>query len=707
MFRVRVNAFRFCAYALALCVVRFAFDGLGFVYGCLLFVLIPGYVDLWYNTRRSFRMEVCNGEFYRKYNDLRDLFRIYALSTPMPEHIPGCHNILAAERKMAEGFFIKYVLPGDQKFRDVGGSRSRHQDLGERKHVCTPNLSAADIYRDDKVPAGSYGFDFCREKGSNCPRLNDIPYAMLSHVDYYCDVDELSAIVCGPTVIINHDFDSQQYLGQYYKEVPASTGGSNRRLAWECRAKVRGSTVVMEPDGGTPYGPHRYHHWKNEGCVVGKNGAFIYARLGNIGTTQVLFAYPAAGEYGSNDPNALQSATPLFQHGNVEVFREADELLLDDGEHRDKLPYGLVESCALAVCTSERDDKYFGHVRSYLFAKTASINKNIVHSDALLQYVMDRADNLAIDILPNAHLGMQGPARLSVFQVIWWKCYRGLNARLKKFQLDDWVVTRLSKYCRPLMPWKFHKRFIPAYVVEYPFTSVDVNDLPRTDRPFLNEHPGVNAGPYGCCNSRSGKNIIKHANVTGNAGGSKGVQNAPIPRETGEKLGGKESDCVRSESRSSIGLEENKEDHHGVGLPIGSDLDDQRRGSETSTGSFKSRSTSVSRNDERSESSVRSVKRILFGHVDVTKGVGTIRTCSLTLRRRKPNHCDAELVLPNGNTIWGFWKDAQSWACEECIPSYIREILARGPTRKNVEVFGLNKFRQYQCEGLCNHQNGT
>lgn len=55
----------------------------------------------------------------------------------------------------------------------------------------------------------------------------------------------------------------------------------------ECEATVEVGTVTASPPGGTHYGPHGYHLWGSEGCVVAKTGSLSYIRLGKI-----TFAFP-------------------------------------------------------------------------------------------------------------------------------------------------------------------------------------------------------------------------------------------------------------------------------------------------------------------------------------------------------------------------------------------------------------------------------
>lgn len=195
-----------------------------------------------FRTWGSYIVRVRTVRKFSDWNLVRDRFREYVGGLVRSAHERDQHRILAAERRMAKVFFVDHVLPEGEHFRDVGGSRFRHERVADRKHICSPQLDEADALREDKAVRNRFGN--CNGKGGDCPYLYAIPWYLVSHIDYHCDRDELCRIVTGPTVFINHDFATHRHFGVWTDD---------QGTHCEAEAIVYGNTVYMEPARGTPY----------------------------------------------------------------------------------------------------------------------------------------------------------------------------------------------------------------------------------------------------------------------------------------------------------------------------------------------------------------------------------------------------------------------------------------------------------------------
>ncbi|APG76316.1 hypothetical protein 1 [Hubei tombus-like virus 40] len=496
---------------------------------------VMGYTYSVARTWGRYVVRVRSGTQFGRWNEIADMFRQYVGTLDRPVHQHGHHNILAWERRVAEEFVVNVYLGVQERIRDVGGSRTRHRALGDRKHVCGPTLQALDNMREDKDRDAV--FSNCRKSGGDCPLRELIPVAMLSHTDYYCTNEELCSIVTGPTFIINHDFDSTTELGVYEDE-------DEQRC--EARATITGGQVTMQPEAGSPYGPHRYHLWKSEGVVVSRTGAFTYRKLGTIGSTTVLLGYPCRGIYRSDDSCQLafadqRAGARLSERGDVYgkggmyyvdgeniIFTETSDRLGPTGD-ADCLPLAVLEGVALQLATANRDEKYLSHLISYTTAKLHAQRIRFRRGEAIARWVAKRADELALGLVQNCSLPIGDPIHISTFGVIYYRVIRWVLDRLNKFNVAEYLHECLYKNLSThyALPHMWVAREIPAYNCEVDAIRVRLGRLPRVNRPFRHEGPRADARANIGPGHRPRQEPAEHDNGARNARPEFGAQNQP------------------------------------------------------------------------------------------------------------------------------------------------------------------------------------
>nr|UDL13952.1 MAG: hypothetical protein [Xiangshan sinhali-like virus] len=315
----------------------------------------------------------------------QDFTTAFAKHRP-PRSLPDSHSNLAHQRRWLESWCLEHLLSLFTRVRDVGGSRTRFPHLAQRKHICSPILDASDVFRDSKADAL---FENCGGRGEDCPSRFDIPAAMLSHVDYHLTREQLTRIVTGPTFVITHDFrDGDNPLGCSPDADP------------DCIARCRDGLVTMEPRAGTPYGPHPYHLWQSEGCVVSKYGAFTYVRIGTYGETSVYYCHPSAGTYSTSDPGNLRRSTEgagsfrgKLTNRVLHYTPSADGYILGV----DDIPRSVVDYVAMTFARVKRDDKYFDCIRAYYQNRARAVGFEPSDPKACFDFILHKADEYTND----------------------------------------------------------------------------------------------------------------------------------------------------------------------------------------------------------------------------------------------------------------------------------------------------------------------
>lgn len=381
-------------------------------------------------------------------NGLKDCFKHYMSSDAYPRYVEGEHRRLAYQRKFVEKFAVEQLLDKFERFRDIGGSRTRWCEYAGRKHLCAFSMDAMDILRDEK---SSGYFESCDSPGQNCPVRKDILAAILTHSDYYITPEELSEIITGPTFIINHDFENDRNLGAYmYTEVVGKK--VVEKYKYECVANVGAGLVHMLPQGGTPYGPHPYNKWQSEGAIVGQNGACVYVRIGKYKDTCLYYAYPSCGEYDVVSRYNLARSTNATRHyiGRTELYFHPDKYVYGDYE----LPREIGDSVSHSMATVPRDVKYMPVLINLVSAKLRAAERNEASLNIAVLICSYLADHRSLD-LPNSVLSGN-------------PCEYGLIKRyVSKLKLHLWAPWIVGKKCADnvskLTPWDFRRKYVAVY----------------------------------------------------------------------------------------------------------------------------------------------------------------------------------------------------------------------------------------------------
>ncbi|APG76532.1 hypothetical protein 1 [Wuhan insect virus 21] len=456
-------------------------------YGTTIVVVLSGTVltaagiAWWRHTRHYTTIRVENEN---------DMFDIRALKTTFEansanviaraaKHRPGKHLGLASQRRDLEEIVCKIFRQTRYRFRDVGGSRTRLGHYNDIRHICVPQIDASDILRDAKEKRPNT--DMCREYGSQCPSKDQFPGALISYADFYMGPDELSGIVKSHTFILTHNFEGDEgKLAAWTHE-----GKSYYEASW---TKDPSGKISMGTPDGTPYF-HTANLWNNEGCVIGKHGAFSYVRLARIADTDVIYAFPAPGVYRTSDKLVLHSSatgeTYDLSSGNRAVISEDKVVVL----HRhsgsvlatyDREPF---ERAALKVGAIPRGENYLPTLMSYVTSRFAQTDCTIHTAQDLAEIATEIADRLAFrytSIMPMRYdpinIGLLTRVKRSVRRFVLKKLGDRSSGRLFCRFLAG------NPAARYVAPWSFKDVRIPTYVKTTKLKTVKLID-PRDTRP--------------------------------------------------------------------------------------------------------------------------------------------------------------------------------------------------------------------------------
>lgn len=674
--------YRFSFYVCLFCCYWFMFSSviIPFVGICII-----SFIDLWLCKRQWYIYCVSGNRKFVRYNQLRDNFRGYARHLEMPDFVYGEHRILAAERRFAEEFVTNVVLQPGELLRDVGGSRTRHRALGERRHICSPILDAADIYREDKDE--QMLFTNCKQQGGSCPvgDLSDIH--MLSHVDYFCSKDELCKIVRGPTFIINHDFTKFEELGQL--RLPGNAGlpawldgpggaaarGDARRdnngdwLLCEAKAKIHGGQVTMEPMGGTPYGPHPFHNWKNEGCVVSRSGAFVYTRLGYIGTTQVIFCYPANGMYSSMDIRNLGKDDAVFQWAGGSVAKSGVNYHFGGPDGIDCIPRYVIDGSALMAASSDQSSKYFHQVRSYVMAKMSQLDIKPINLELVIRYVLYEGDRHRLYTLLDSHLNLPAGYADSVLYVWMVRYLRKYLHIIMQFDIGQCIIDNYlikqwlwQKY---IIPWSWRSFNISAYRFEYDPNRVDVRHLPNSDRPFRNERSRFDAGAYGRCNCCAGQDVNEYDRWVRDQGDDARNPAQPAANQPAPNANNGANNNNRPQPQPRARDNERPEDPNGLWADDDPGIEpDDGGGQEIRVDAGHNEDVAGDIHEESDQEDGDGRRWDYISHIEHPGRNGAIRRYVLEEEERDDQITHLRILLPNGNYV-NCWPQIPRYVCRD------------------------------------------
>lgn len=441
------------------------------------------------------------------------------------------HEWLATQRRECEAAVIEWILRHAPRFRDVGGSRQRFKNLGLQKHICAPTASNDDILRDLKSPEI---FDNCGQYGQDCPHKHEIPFAMLSHVDYHLTQDELVRTITGPTFLINHDFASRpDKMGLIGKDHEADVSYS-------------GARVTMQTRDGTKYS-HGYHCWQNEGSVVTNSGAFVYVRLNKFFDTCIYFCYPADGVYNRDDTNVLKplpdASLPMIHDFEVHKNYDKKVFTFQRNDYSFDVCADVVESCAIRLATAVRDEKYPAALMSYVASKCQSNGISTCNIDSIVRLVAYLSDIRAVTTVFRATCIQGHPAdfrRIDLIKLRFWIWVNNFGPGFLSKVTSRFVNNNLA---RRTVAWTFPKVIVPTYEVytkctRASFLGTPVNKFgkeqfqpsPTPAHARSDKHPE-------CC---SGEDSSEHHHLPGEAGFERRAETDAPP----DKPRGNEPDII-------------------------------------------------------------------------------------------------------------------------------------------------------------------
>lgn len=305
---------------------------------------------------------------------IRARFASYKRNRLRPPNQADTHAVAAAERRFMERFVLYHVLPAWEFIRQPGANllrwwTSRDADLARRMHVCKICISAKDDQRRDQGAVDGQRqttYHDCGRPGEDCPYRVAIPWLLLVNVADHVNSEQLAAMVTGPSFIVRHNPYQTPNVGIQ----PRAAG-----VPPESFIQRFGNQLKMRILGGLSY-QHSFHEFggpelNDEGVTVTQRGAFYWCRVGFLGTTELIYAYPTVGERSLYERGTGNTKSTWKLNDREYVGLNKDENPADwsysfwrytdhqdDLPRRERLPYQLVESLAFqceGITWSSRD----------------------------------------------------------------------------------------------------------------------------------------------------------------------------------------------------------------------------------------------------------------------------------------------------------------------------------------------------------------
>lgn len=425
---------------------------------------------IWYwATRNSYKVKVHSKPSPFDYNELKESFAKYKSLPHTFRRDSNPHSDLAFQRRVCEAFCVNVFANQQIRFRDVGGSKKRHQNLQSLKHLCDPTIDASDILRNDKVPNSP--FHSCGKKGQHCSFKDSFEGALLCHVDYHINIDDIASMVVGPTFIINHKFNPGGGRFGYHK--------IDDQDVYEANYTTNKGIVEMQVNGGQHY-KHKYYDWLEEGSVVSKRGAFSYIRIGQFKDTFVYYAYPAAGTYNSLEPSKLKPFRNRnkfhFGHNYHAEERDDDYLITqDDGNHKEDVittvKSSVVHSTLAHLASAHRNEKWNLIIRNFVMGKISSEKLPQNHCHIIIEMIIRLADHYAlneVDQIQNFNLYSNWMVT-RVYKRLMFNMSSFKKRFRKERMVNGWLDKAIMRICAP---WCFKEIKMPGYVVNTHYGNV-------------------------------------------------------------------------------------------------------------------------------------------------------------------------------------------------------------------------------------------
>lgn len=382
--------------------------------------------------------------------DLRNSFAKFLHDNPIVQENGSGHETLAKIRADLERWTMGYMFRCTNKLRDLGGSLTRNARYGRRLHICFPNLDAADHARLGK---NSYANDVALHKAEDCDA--NIPFAVMSYVDFHLSTEELAKAIKGPTLIVTHPYSTMQ--------------GSFSWFDGEATGTILGNFVTMTTRKGTTY-THKFHDWHDEGIIFSHDSVAHYIKIGLYGNSVVYLAYPATGTFHHNDPTALRAnrkENVLLPNG-VTTVRQGDSYHFV----KDRIEIGAVLAstiirCAYTVAFTKREENFMHSINGIIRNRVTADKQDHSLLEHITHLVIITADDMA---LSTGHIGNFLPS--NVIGLSLWKRLMVTFIR-KVYILSPAISQDLAKMLwkrivgqspeTALFPWLWREVRVPNY----------------------------------------------------------------------------------------------------------------------------------------------------------------------------------------------------------------------------------------------------
>lgn len=386
------------------------------------------------------------------------------------------HKTLAHVRQFLERFAIGALHRRARVIRDIGGSPKRNKKLGDRLHVCFPDLTSCDHAK--------------RQNFGNNPQVHyhtaqactkpAMP-AFMSYVDFHLSSTDLGDSITAPTIIITHDYGKIQGDFDWF-------GG-------EAVGCVTPSAVFVRVRMGDTYA-HGYHLWQDEGIIVGTRSVAQYIRLGDYGKSSVFLAYPATGNFGPSDPRALKSSTDrstryltngqtVEMSGPQYIFRDRDRTEIG------RVLVGTIVRAAFTLFTLKRTETYAPNAAALVRGRFTQDKQELTVIPQAAELVAQLADDYALDYTHRFN-------RLSgdVASLGWVRRQCARIRLLVQRRFPSWVDYLVSTALRIIVGDGPHNALVPWAWVEHqtPNYEVHVDELP--DVAELGRDPRIRPQPF-------------------------------------------------------------------------------------------------------------------------------------------------------------------------------------------------------------------
>lgn len=440
------------------------------------------------------------------------------------------HWRLAAERAFLENWCRDRVRTVSRNFRDIGGSVRRNNRFGMKAHVCHPLLTSSDCAHVKDIvvrcDARDHTLAECDEKHL---------MGLMSYVDWHIGLKELADGIKAPTFVITHIFPQ----------------GESSFYDGEAVLSVRGNHVQMSVAGGANYN-HRFHHWENEGWIMGNTGVVQYQSIGAYGHSRVLLLEPAKGPFLPSTPGRLVDPHPNVVKtptGRAEETRSSWEFYNKENEHMGSVSKSTINRAAFTCYGAPRDEKYARNLNAMIRARMTADKQNQDLLFDVVPVVQMLADNMILD-----H-GHKYRILSEVENLTWWGrtdaklrlwVYRSLPLKLREWFTIDMLFGRSKD--RSWMPYLWKDIAADVYEV----VEGDVETLGDSRRPLKS--------PFRCagaCDTAPIDGVVKRNSDrdSGERDGKPAVEGVKTSLQTSSDDSGRVTVSTLSlcSSRSSVG----------------------------------------------------------------------------------------------------------------------------------------------------------